>query len=242
VNVSPGDPLVISRILSDRDQIWQPYRYRCVTYLDGFLWTLVYFFGEHKFLSADISDTFCGRVTKFGMVGGWSVDCSTLTPQIQWTLTYFSGEYLDLLFDISHIFCQSAIKFGSVRGIGAYCVAYLDRFSWTLVWGSRDTIWRLASVLHWCPCCILILRWFLLWFCDCVCAFVILTNKYNTVQYSVNEIVGNWLSETWSTKLLCFEQLVTIWVGNFMQVTHHVISRLDDSAWPSLHVLAQMYW
>jgi len=52
--------------------------------------------------------------------------------------------------DIPHVFCRSATKFGRVRGS---CQSKLiPRISWTLFRGSRDTMRRHTSVIHWYIC------------------------------------------------------------------------------------------
>ena len=75
------------------------------------------FFREHKCPTADVSDTFCRRVTKFAMFKG--LPNRHLLSQFGELLAYFSGEQKIYTADISHILRRSAIKFGSVMGISA---------------------------------------------------------------------------------------------------------------------------
>ena len=74
-------------------------------------------FLEHKCSTADISDTFCRRVTKSAMFRG--LPNRHLLSEFGELLAYFSGEQKKSTADISHIFRRSAIKFGSVMGIDA---------------------------------------------------------------------------------------------------------------------------
>ena len=70
--------------LADRDEISHDDAHWWVAGLKAFWWTLVHF-QVHSFLTADIADTFCHRVTKFGVAKGLTNWHLIPESRVSWT-------------------------------------------------------------------------------------------------------------------------------------------------------------
>jgi len=80
----------------------------------------------------------------------WPIDWRQIWC-LGWTLAYFSGKQ-PFSQRISRTLLSDSERYEIWQIWGTDQSTLISRISWTLIWGSRDTMRRHASVLHWCTC------------------------------------------------------------------------------------------